>query len=171
MIAEVQADFTIMQYSREMKEYFPNMTIVALSCDYDFLALAPPGSVDALLDPTRGFIIWKEDVLKLLGCDEEALFFAYTIGGCDDITTNLRGVGFHRALLFVTKHAMLDSILEEFDEFGKDELTALVGEIQALQSLPTEDRRSMLEKFACDKDDFGDLRRPGFHSKFLEVFT
>ena len=80
-IAKDQADFVIIQLARVLKEEFSNTVVIVLSCDYDFIALAPPNSVDVLLDPTCNVILWKRDVLALLGVEEETLFIAYTLGG------------------------------------------------------------------------------------------
>ena len=168
-----------MQLARQLKEEFSDATVVVLSCDYDFLALAPPDSGDALLDPTRNIILWKRDVLIILNVDEKVLFIAYTIAGCDDISTNLQGVGFKRAFSFASHNVMLDSVLEEFDEFEKKDLISLCGEIQALQGMlwddeavylecfQQDDERSMLEKFAVEEDEHGSLRRPGFHTLYF----
>ena len=79
-IAKDQADFVIIQLARVLKEEFSNTVVIVLSCDYDFIALAPPNSVDVLLDPTCNVILWKRDVLELLGVEEETLFIAYTLG-------------------------------------------------------------------------------------------
>ena len=180
-IAKDQADFVIIQLARVLKEEFSNTVVIVLSCDYDFIALAPPKSVDALLDPTRNVILWKRDVLALLGVEEETLFIAYTLGGCDDISTNLRGVGFNRALLFAASHILLDSIMEEFDDYEEKDLVSLCGEIQALQSTLWEkeadtlerfhlhDEKSLLEKFAAEEDEFGSFRRPGFQSLYVAM--
>ena len=124
IISEDQADFAIMQLARYFKQINPDQPIVVLSCDYDFLALAPPGWVNALLDPTRGFIIWKEDVSALLGVAESVLFNAYAVAGCDDISVNLKGVGFQRALKFASMHG-LEKIKEEFDQFDPTVLPSL----------------------------------------------
>ena len=117
--------------------------IVVLSCDYDFIALAPPQSVDMLLDPTRRIAISKSDVLELLGVDEQAIFLGYTAGGCDDIAANLVGVGFHRALKLASKYPadrhclesapLLQVLKAEFSQEKHETLISLATQIQVLQ--------------------------------------
>ena len=158
--------------------------IVVLSCDYDFIALAPPNSVDMLLDPTRRIAISKSDVLELLDVDEQAIFLGYTAGGCDDIAANLVGVGFHRALKLASKYplgrhylhtGLLMPILKaEFSQENIATLTSLATQIQVLQhslwtlqpqQIPTfevSDTQSMMQSFASEEDSLGNLRRESF---------
>ena len=158
--------------------------VVVLSCDYDFIALAPPQSVDMLLDPTRRIAISKSDVLELLGVDEQAIFLGYTAGGCDDIAANLVGVGFHRALKLASKYpagphylniGLLMPILKaEFSQEKNETLTSLATQIQDLQhslwtlqpqQIPTfevSDTQSMMQSFASEEDSLGNLRRESF---------
>ena len=182
-IAKEQADFLIIQLARQLKHEDSRRQVVVLSCDYDFIALAPPNSVDMLLDPTRRIAISKSKVLELLGVDEQAVFLGYTVGGCDDIATNLIGVGFHRALKVAKKYPVgrtlntaliLPILRDEFREEKEATLVSLANQIQDLQrslwtlqpqamrEFEVLDSRSMLEKFASEEDAEGKLRRESF---------
>lgn len=181
-MAPDQADFTIMQLARDERRLDENMVVVVLSCDIDFIAISPPLSVNALLDPTRKTIIWKEDVLNLLDLDEEDLFHAYCIGGCDDISHNLFGVGFKKAMRFVNEHNVSEqSLCEEFESMNEEDLSYLFEEMNALKSLlwnapatvlenlaPEESPVSLLQQFATEMLD-GQRRRPGVYSLYLSV--
>ena len=158
--------------------------VVILSCNYEFIALTPPNSVDMLLDPTRRIAISKSDVLELLDVDEQAIFLGYTAGGCDDIAANLVGVGFHRALKLASKYprgrhylhtGLLMPILKaEFSQENIATLTSLATQIQVLQhslwtlqpqQIPTfevSDTQSMMQSFASEEDSLGNLRRESF---------
>ena len=182
-IAKEQADFLIIQLARQVKLEDSRRQVVVLSCDYDFIALAPPHSVDMLLDPTRRIAISKSKELELLGVDEQAVFLGYTVGGCDDIATNLIGVGFHRALKLAKKYpvgrhllhtALLAVLKDEFREEEIPTLVSLANQIQALQrslwTLPPQamlefevlDQKSMMQSFASEEDVQGKLRRESF---------
>ena len=120
VVAGEQSDFTIIQLARQEKLADHTRTIIILSCDIDFICLAPPNSIDALLDPTRRTIIWKKDVLELLEMNEGDIFDAFCIGGCDDIQHNLKGVGWHRATQFVkADHVSEQSLISEFDKIDE----------------------------------------------------
>ena len=182
-IAKEQADFLIMQLARQVKHEDSRRQVVVLSCDYDFIALAPPNSVDMLLHPTRRIAISKSKVLELLGVDEQAVFLGYTVGGCDDIATNLIGVGFHRALKVAKKYpvgrhllhtALLTVLKDEFREEEIPTLVSLANQIQDLQrslwtlqpqamlEFEVLDQKSMMQSFASEEDVQGKLRRESF---------
>ena len=161
-MAPDQADSTIMQLAREERHVDGNLIFVVLSSDIDFIALSPPRSVNALLDPIRNTIIWKKDVLNLLDLDDEDFFDSYCIGGCDDMSLNIFGVGFKKAMRFVkTYNVSEQSLFEEFESAKEEDLSSLFEEMTALRCLlwyepatvldnlvPEDNLVSMLEQFA-----------------------
>ena len=93
-----------MQLARQAKLKDMSVEVTVLSCDYDFIAIAPPKSVDVLLDPLRKVMVRRADALAVLGVDAQTLFLGYTLGGCDDVSTNIAGVGITQGLNLAKKH-------------------------------------------------------------------
>ena len=77
IIAETQADYTIMQLAQADKINNSDVEVLVLTSDYDFLALSPEKALDAIVDPIRRVMIKKQDVLAKLDCTATELFIAY----------------------------------------------------------------------------------------------
>ena len=113
LVSNDQADTLMIQHARVLKASSLNRPIYVVSSDYDFLALPGVVSVDALIDVVRRVIIYKRDVLKLLQIGAVDLGHCYCLASCDDIETNLRGIGIKGALAYMKSNVLsIQSLVE-----------------------------------------------------------
>ena len=174
-----QADTLIIQHARILKSSSPNRPIYVVSSDYDFLALPGVVSVDALIDVVRGIIIYKTDVLELLHIGAVDLAHCYCISGCDDVETNLRGIGIKGAVAYMRTNVLsIESLVRWFDKFERTELEKLLKEIKKLrlkldvtlptysESLDVSNEKSMISNFLGEVDDTEELKRPGLFALY-----
>jgi hypothetical protein len=88
------ADSYIIKKARGMLQ----RKVTVVSVDTDYVALSPCNTIDRLIDPIRMRVMNKQEVLQSFGVTGIQLFLAYTLAGCDDLNTSIRGLGFAKSL-------------------------------------------------------------------------
>jgi len=96
------------------------MSAFAISSDLDFIALSLDNSIDGIIDLQRRQILHKTDVLSHFSISSMELFTTFCLAGCDDISTQLDGVGWTKALKFAQNYSVSQTDLAS--QFPKIEI-------------------------------------------------
>lgn len=108
--------------------------VAVIASDNDFLALSM-GAIELKVLPSGLFAVYIEDVLRDLDISANQYFVAYCISGNDDISVNLKGIGFATALRWVKQNSdqlTAVKLSSDFPNFDRREIEQLFMEIDQL---------------------------------------